>query len=295
MLAAFPELLEAAQTRGAAVGAFTAYNLETAAAVARAAEEREQPVMLLLSAAAFRSPLGPPLTAALVAIAKAAAVPCCVQLDHVGDLGEMEAALELGCGALMADGSRLPEAENAALVAAAVELAVGYGAHVEAELGRIEGDEEVAAAVRAGALTDPTQAAGFIARTGAACLAVSIGNVHGAYAEPPALDWERLAVVADAVAVPLSLHGASGLADADVARCVAGGICKVNVNTELRQRYFAVLRDSAGGFARGAQLLALGEVLAECVAEVVTGKLETLAGRSGSCATLNTPRKGLTE
>jgi ketose-bisphosphate aldolase len=287
MLAPLPELLDAARARGAAVGAFTAYNLETAAAVVHAAEEREEPVMLLVSAAAFRSSLGRSLTAALVAIADAAAVPCCVQLDHVSDLGEMGAALELGCGALMADGSRLPDADNAALVAAAVELAGRHGAHVEAELGRIEGNEEVAAAVRAGALTDPGDAAEFMARTGAGCLAVSIGNVHGTYASPPDLDWDRLAALAEAVEVPLSLHGASGLADADVRRCVVGGICKVNVNTELRQRYFAVLRDFAQDLASGARLLALGEALTECVADVVDGKLEILAGRSAGYATLD--------
>ena len=295
MLASFPEMLAAAQARDAAVGAFTAYNLETVAATVRAAEAREMPVMMLVSAAAFRSSLGRALTGALVAAADGAAVPCCVQLDHVSDLDTMRMALELGCGALMADGSKLPDDENAALVRAAVELATAHGAHVEAELGRIEGDEEVANAARAGALTDPGHAAGFMAETGAACLAVSIGNVHGTYAAPPQLDWPRLAAIAEAVDVPLSLHGASGLGDADVRRCVAGGVRKVNVNTELRRRHFAVLRDHVAEFDRGARMLALGELLAEYVADVVERKLDILDGRSEGCETLDPPGKDLNE
>jgi tagatose 1,6-diphosphate aldolase GatY/KbaY len=291
MLASLPELLAAARARDAAVGAFTAYNLETVAATVRAAEARETPVMMLVSAAAFRSSLGRALTGALVAAADGAAVPCCVQLDHVSDLDTMRMALELGCGALMADGSKLPDDENAALVRAAVELATAHGAHVEAELGRIEGDEEVASATRAGALTDPGQAA-FMAETGAACLAVSIGNVHGTYAAPPQLDWPRLAAIAEAVDVPLSLHGASGLNDADVRRCVAGGVRKVNVNTELRRRHFAVLRDHVAEFERGSRMLALGELLAEYVADVVERKLDILDGRSEGCETL--PLQGRT-
>jgi tagatose 1,6-diphosphate aldolase GatY/KbaY len=113
----------------------------------------------------------------------------------------MRTALEAGAGAVMADGSALPDADNAALVRSAVELAAAYGAGVEAELGRIEGDEDVTTAVAAGALTDPEQATPFVAVTGAACLAVSIGNVHGAYRAPPDLDWERLATLRQRVAV----------------------------------------------------------------------------------------------
>lgn len=286
MLAPFPDLLASAGARGAAVGAFTAYNLETVTGIVRAAEERDAPVLLLVSVAAFRSPFGRSLTAALVGAAESAAVPCCVQLDHVSDLDTMRAALEQGCGAVMADGSKLPDAENAALVGAAVELARGHGAHVEAELGRIEGDEEVASATRAGALTDAGQAAEFMAATGAGCLAVSIGNVHGRYAAPPKLDWARLAAISETVQAPLSLHGASGLTDEEVRRCVAGGVRKVNVNTELREHYFRVLAERADELAHGARVMALGEALAAGIAAVVGAKLDNLAGGSGGCATL---------
>jgi ketose-bisphosphate aldolase len=277
MLAPFTDILRDATDQRRATGAFTTYNLEIATAVLSAAEARDVGVVLLVSEAAFRAPMGPTLIAALRGAAERSPVPCCVQLDHVTNLDTIRAALEAGCGAVMADGSRLPDEQNIELVGAAVELARSHGAEVEAELGRVEGDEEIAAATEAGALTDPDQASAFMAATGAGCLAVSIGNVHGRYAAPPQLDWSRLAAVRASIDAPLSLHGASGLVAGDLQRCVAEGIGKVNVNTELRERYFSVLSERVPEFEYGAQVLALGTALVTAVAEVVGEKLDALA------------------
>jgi tagatose 1,6-diphosphate aldolase GatY/KbaY len=135
----------------------------------------------------------------------------------------IESALEAGAGAMMADGSELPYEENAAFVERAAGLARTYGAGVEAELGHLSGDEDVATAVAAGALTDPAEAAEFVARTGADCLAVSIGNVHGTYHGLPRLDWDRLEAIRSLVSTSLSLHGASGIPDEMVQRTIAMG------------------------------------------------------------------------
>jgi ketose-bisphosphate aldolase len=271
--ASFAELLAAAAVRGAALGSFTAYNLETAVGVLRAAEERGTAVVLLLSPGSFRGRDGRLLASALVALADRAAVPACVQLDHVADLAAVEEALALGVGAVMADGSALPDEDNAAFVREAAALARGAGGHVEAELGRVEGSEDVAAAAAAGALTDPERAAAFVARTGAACLAVSVGNVHGRYARPPRLDWERLAAIRERVNVPLSLHGTSGLPDVDVRRAVELGVAKLNVNTELREAYLAATGRTLDGVRRGADVLALNAAQADAVAAAVAAKL----------------------
>lgn len=278
MLSPFRELLDEARDRGAAVGAFTVYNAEVADAVLRTARERDRGVLLLVSSQTLRSPIARTLVPAIVGAADRARARCCVQLDHETDLERIRAALDAGFGAVMADGSKLPLADNAAFVQAAAGLAAGHGAAVEAELGHISGDEEVAAAADRGALTDPDDARELIDATGAGCLAVSIGNVHGRYRRPPVLDWERLAAIREHVSAPLSLHGASGIGDADVRRAVAAGIAKVNVNTELRDRYFEVLADRAGELRRGARLLRLAEELSAAIAEVVAAKLELFDG-----------------
>jgi tagatose 1,6-diphosphate aldolase GatY/KbaY len=188
----------------------------------------------------------------------------------------MRAAIEAGIGAVMADGSQLPYDENVALLRAANDAARARGAGVESELGRVSGEEDAAVAAEGGALTDPEQAADFVARTGPACLAVSIGNVHGRFSSPPRLDWARLQAIRERLDVPLSLHGASGLADDDLARAVPIGIRKVNFNTELRDRWFAVLDQRGPELRAGSNLLALGQALIEALREVVAAKLELL-------------------
>jgi tagatose 1,6-diphosphate aldolase GatY/KbaY len=279
VLTPFRELLDERRTRGAAVGAFTCYDVTTATGVLRAAEARGLPVVLLVSDASFRAHDGRLLVAGLLAVAGAARVPACVQLDHATDAGVLAGALAAGLGAVMADGSKLPTKENAAFVRAVRADAEAAGAGVEAELGHIEGGEDVAAAAAAGALTDPEEAADFVAATGVDCLAVSIGNVHGTYAAPPALDWDRLARIRERVGdVPLSLHGASGLPDGDVRRAIELGICKVNVNTEIRSRYLEELGERLPAALDGLRLLELQEAVVAAVAEAAGAKLDLFGG-----------------
>jgi ketose-bisphosphate aldolase len=282
VLTSFREILEERRAAGAAAGAFTCYNGETAAGVISAAEAARAPAILLLSEGSLRASNGRLLIAMLRAAAERAEVPACVQLDHVKDLALIREALEAGVGAIMADGSQLPHEENVAFVRAAAAEAAHRGAEVEVELGHIEGGEDVAAAVQAGELTDPEEAAVFVQKTGAGCLAVSIGNVHGAYAAPPDLDWERLERIRKLVEVPLSLHGASGLSDGDVRRAVGLGVCKVNVNAEIRARFLAELERRLPEVHRGSNLLALDGALVDAVTEVVAVKLELLGGAAGA-------------
>jgi fructose-bisphosphate aldolase, class II len=272
MLTPFAELL-ARRRRGAAVGAFTAYDLEQALATLRAAEQAGAGVILLLAARSFAAPGGELLLEALVAVAARARAPACVQLDHCADAELIAAALAAGAGAVMADGSDLPYERNVELVRRAVAAAGRHGAAIEAELGTISGDEDVAQAVAAGALTDPRQAAEFVAASGADCLAVSIGNVHGRYREPPALDLERLAAIRAACAVPLSLHGASGIPDPLLRSAIAAGIAKINVNTELREAYLAASAERIGTVLDGGRLAELHAAQVEAVQAVVAAKL----------------------
>lgn len=275
MLVPFGELLGERRAAGAAAGAFTCYDVTTALGVVRAAEAHDVPAILLLSEASFRGPTGRLLLPALLAVAEEARVPMCVQLDHVADDALVDAALAGGVGAVMADGSRLPTRENTAFVAA-LRRRAGGGMGVEAELGHIEGGEDVAAATEAGALTDPDEAAAFVGATRCDCLAVSIGNVHGTYASPPRLDWDRLALIRDRVDLPLSLHGASGLADEDVRRAIGLGVCKVNVNTELRGRYLDELAARLPWARQGLRLLELEAGVIDAVDAVVAEKLDLL-------------------
>jgi ketose-bisphosphate aldolase len=276
MIAMFSEVL-AGPGEGRAVGAFTAYDLETACGVLGAAESRRVPAILLLSRAAFQAPRGQLLFEAIGAASRSAAVPVCIQLDHVSDLALIERAAQIGCGAVMADGSRLELEENAELVAEAVRR-VDNSVAVEGELGHLAGGEDIARAVSAGGLTDPAQVGEFVERSGLSCLAVSIGNVHGTYAQPPRLDWERLTQIRQATAVPLSLHGASGLSDADIIRAIELGISKVNVNLELRQAYIRATAEFIDSESEGFDMLQLHDRQVRAIEAIAGAKLDTFSG-----------------
>lgn len=260
--------------RARAVAAFTCYDLETAVAAVAAAGGR--PLALLLALRAYAGPGGDALLGSLCAVADAAPGAVAVQLDHCGDAALIERALAGGATAVMADAADATFDDNVAFVRAAVDAAAAYGASVEAELGRLEGDEDAASPAFAAALTDPEEARAFCAATGIHCLAVSFGNVHGRYVGPPDLDWDRLDAIARVVGVPLSLHGASGLPDADVRRAVAAGIAKVNVNTELREAYLRATSDGVAGVVAEARLLDLHAAQRAAVERVCAAKLALL-------------------
>lgn len=274
MLVPFVDILADAKRRSAATAAFTCYDLETAAAVLASAAARDRGVILLVSPSSLREGDGEAFLAALLSYAEWANARSCVQIDHVDDLGEVERALALGVQAVMADGSRLSFGENVAFVRAATALAARTGAAIEAELGRVEGDEDLAHAARAGRLTDPREAERFVAETAADCLAVSIGNAHGRYVEPPELDWERLASLRAAVDVPFALHGASGIPEASIRRAVGSGVAKINVNTELREAYLGATVAAVGAAGEAAAVVDLHRAQREAVAAVVAAKLD---------------------
>ena len=148
------------------------------------------------------------------------------------------------------------------------------GIGVEAELGRVEGQEDqTGGETLGGAMTDPQEAEEFRQKTGVGCLAVAIGNVHGNYSGTPSLDWERFEEIRERDPHPLSLHGASGLPEDELQRAVSLGISKINVNTELRAAYFEHLEAKLGPTSESLNLKRLGDGIVEAVQKVVEAKL----------------------
>lgn len=267
---------------GAAVPALTCYDFTTAQAVVGAAETAGFPVVLLVAPASAAGVPGLRFITALRTLADAATVPVIVQLDHARDPELIRAAVAAGASAVLADGSHLPEDQNAAFVAAVV-ADVGHLVAVEAELGELPGDEDDATAASSAApagMTDPARIARFLQASGADLLAVSIGNVHGFYTGDPKLDWELLAALRTAAGdVPLVLHGASGIPEADLARAGSFGIGKVNINTELRTRTLADVADALPALRdAGQNMLRLQGIWTESVALTTTWALKLLSG-----------------
>jgi len=224
------EMLLAAQRGGYAVGAFNIENMEMAQAVVAAAEEMKAPVMIQTTPGTVKYGTMPVYAAIVKTLAEKASVPVAMHLDHGEDLAMVTGALEAGYSSVMIDGSKLPFEENVAVSAEAVRLAAGLP--VEAELGTVGGKEDTHEAKNV--FTDPLKAAEFVARTGVSSLAVAIGTAHGIYKGTPNLDIALLEKIRAQVAIPLVLHGTSGVPFDQVRACIERGICKVNYATELR-------------------------------------------------------------
>ena len=243
MLTSTQAILEKAQRYGYAVGAFNLYNLEGAKAVVNAAEADRSPAIIQILPQILHYG-GAPLIALFLEAADSARVPMSVHLDHCEEADVIAMSLEAGIQSVLADGSKFSYEENLAFTREMTVLAHQKGATVEAEIGRISGTEDgMTVAEKEAKMTDPDQAKAFVAASGVDFLAVTIGNVHGQYHSEPRLDFDRLAQVRQRLKIPLVLHGASGLPALMIQRSIELGVCKFNVNTEVRQRYLEFWRE----------------------------------------------------
>ena len=235
MLVNFGDILKVAYRNNYAVGAFNGYNYETFKGIIDAGSETGMPVILALGAKYLKNM---PLSTAY-ALAKSmgeeSETLICLHLDHCSDLDTVFRAIRAGFGSVMYDGSALPYAENVRNTKLVCQIAHACGVSVEAELGSLAaGDrshEGTAADVEA--YTEPALAKQFVEATGVDALAVSIGTVHGLYKAEPNIRFDILKSINKLVSVPLVLHGGSGLAEKDILGCIARGIAKINVNTEI--------------------------------------------------------------
>jgi len=230
-----------ARARGEGIAAFNVVHLENAESFAAAAEAAGTPVVMQISqnAAKYHGGLAP-VGLATLEIARRSTAEVVVHLDHADDLDLVSEALELGFTSVMYDGSALPDDHNRARTAEVVRAARARGVSVEAELGEVGGKDGVH---DPSARTDPGDAARFVADTGVDLLAVAVGSSHAMTERTAALDDGLIARIAEAVPVPLVLHGSSGVADADIQSAIRSGMTKINVSTHLNKVLTGAVRE----------------------------------------------------
>lgn len=236
-------MLTKARYGGYAVPAFNIHNLETLQVVVETAAELRSPLIVAGTPGTFSYAGTGNIIAIAGDLAKTYNQPLAIHLDHHEDFDDIAQKVQAGIRSAMIDGSHLPFVDNVALVKRVADYCHRYDVSVEAELGRLGGQEDDLVVDSKDALyTHPQQAREFVTLTGIDSLAVAIGTAHGLYTATPKLDFERLAEIRNQVDVPLVLHGASGLSTADIRRAIGLGICKVNVATELKIAFSDALK-----------------------------------------------------
>lgn len=237
-------MLHDAQEKHYAVPAFNIHNLETFQVVVDTCNEMRSPVIIAATPSTVRYADKDYLVALTGAAMEKYDIPMSFHLDHHEDVSEIETTVAAGCRSVMIDASRLPYDENVDKVKQVVAFAHTCGASVEAELGKLVGQEDDLIVNQAdSAYTDPDTAVEFTAATGIDSLAVAIGTAHGLYKGTPKLDFERLQKIRAKIEIPLVLHGASDVPDELVQKAISLGICKVNVATDLKIPFSDAVKD----------------------------------------------------
>ena len=250
-----------------AIGAFNVNNMEIIQGIVDAAIEERSALILQVSAGARKYAKPAYLVKLVEAAILDTGLDIALHLDHGENFDICKKCVDDGFTSVMIDGSKHPFEENIRITREVVEYAHAHGVVVEAELGRLAGVEDaVNVDARSATFTDPDEAVEFVERTGVDSLAIAIGTSHGAYKfkGEPYLDFERLKTIHSLLSdTPLVLHGASTVLKEFVDKCnqyggdVAGaqgvpeemireaakyGICKVNIDTDLRLAMTAEVR-----------------------------------------------------
>ncbi len=261
------EMFKKAYEGGYAVGAFNVNNMEIIQGIVDAAKQEQSPLILQVSAGARKYAKHIYLVKLVEAALEDSGLPIALHLDHGEDFEICKSCVDGGFSSVMIDGSKHSFEENIALTKKVVEYAHAHGVVVEAELGKLAGVEDsIKVSAKDATYTDPDQAVEFVQRTGVDSLAIAIGTSHGAYKfkGEPSLDFERLEKITKLLpGFPLVLHGASTVLPEFVAACNsfggkidgaqgvpedmllrAGklGVCKINIDTDLRLAMTASIR-----------------------------------------------------
>ncbi|WP_025027211.1 class II fructose-1,6-bisphosphate aldolase [Caldalkalibacillus mannanilyticus] len=230
------EMLQKAMEGHYAVGHFNLNNLEFTQAILEAAEEERSPVILAVSPGYIKHLGGFGLAAAMVKallLEYRISVPVALHLDHGASFGQCIQAISAGFTSVMIDASHDLLEQNIAQTKRVVEVAHALGVSVEAELGRIGGQEDDLVVDEADALyAIPEECERLVQETGVDCLAPALGSVHGPYRGEPRLGFAQMEQIHRITGIPLVLHGGTGIPLTDIQKAISLGTAKINVNTE---------------------------------------------------------------
>jgi len=281
MLVTGKEILQHADKNGYAVGAFNVVNMEMLQAIIAAAEEEKSPVIVQTSEGAIKYAGIGLISKMMRQAAEDASVPVAVNLDHGTTYESVMSCVDNGWTSVMIDGSHHSLDENIEVTKKVVQSAHAKGVSVEAELGRLGGVEDnISVDEKDATHTNPDEAKRFVDETGVDYLAIAIGTAHGKHKGVPVLDFERLDVIKKLVNIPLVLHGASGICDADIRKAISLGVNKINIDTDLRIAFTDAIKDALAKNPEEFDLRKFCGSARDAVKAVVAAKMR-LFGSSG--------------
>lgn len=242
MLVSLKQLLPEAAEDHYAIPCFNVFGLEDAIAVVQAAEQCQKPVILAINKDIVDFAGVETLAAMLRPLAEQSSQAVCLHLDHCYERETVFAAMDAGFSSVMFDGSQLPLADNISRTAEVSQRAQRYQISVEGEIGSVpysEGRDHIRSE-----LTQVSDAIAFARDSGVDAMAISVGNVHRLQSQSVAIDFPRVKAIAEAVEVPLVIHGTTGIPIEDISKLCQHRVSKFNIGTALRMAFGRALRDT---------------------------------------------------
>lgn len=234
MLVNSKQMLLEAKEKKYAIPQFNINNLEWTKTILEKCNEMNLPVILGVSEGAIKYMGG---CNTVVGMVKGLIkdlniqIPVCLHVDHGQSFELCKKAIDAGFTSVMIDASKYPLDENFRITKEVVDYAHEKNVTVEAEVGHIGGTEDNITSNANNATLEDCLA---ISKTGIDSLAPALGSVHGLYKGEPNLDFKTMREINDHLAIPLVLHGGTGIPDNDIKKAIECGISKVNINTELQ-------------------------------------------------------------
>jgi fructose-bisphosphate aldolase class II len=306
------KMFEMAYKNGYAIGAFNVNNMEITQGIISAIAEEKAPLILQVSRGARQYASISYLNAIInVAVEENPDIPIATNLDHGDSFQTCKQFVDDGFTSVMIDASSKPFEENVKITKEVVKYAHKHGVVVEAELGQLGGIEEDVVGVDdvRKHVADPNQVVEFVEKSGCDSLAVACGTSHGAYKfkSEPKLAFDVIQEIGEKLpGFPLVMHGSSsvlkefvdlinkyggnmpnamGVPEEAVSKAAKMGICKVNIDTDLRLALTAKIRqvfaEKPGEFDPR-KYLGPGR---EAIEDMVRHKLHVLgcAGKAAEC------------
>jgi ketose-bisphosphate aldolase len=232
-----PEILNPAFEQRYGVVAFNAVDDVTLDGLIKAAEIARSPLIIQFSVKTLKFWGAKVVKDMFSTMAGRVAVPVTLHLDHCSDPEFAKECLQLGWNSVLFDGSGFSFEENFRITREIVQLAAGYGAHVEGEVVAVAGVEDDIGLDAEGEDLPEEKLVAFIKETGVCCYAPAIGTAHGFYKTTPKIRYDHLKSLVASTHTPMVLHGGSGLADDVFRRLISFGTAKVNISTALKKTY----------------------------------------------------------
>lgn len=159
-------------------------------------------------------------------------VPVALHLDHGSTVERCFQAIDAGFSSVMFDGSHDPIEENIKNTQRVCQYAKLNGVSVEAEVGTVGGNEDgLIGGVNYASFDECIK---LVKETNVDALAAALGSVHGCYSgDGPHLGFAEMKKLNEHLTIPLVLHGASGIPEDQLQKCIKLGHAKINFNTEL--------------------------------------------------------------